>query len=346
MRRSRTATTSRSSAGCILRGRCRACGEPFSWRYPAVELLTGVLFAAVVATHDEAIDLVLGLLLVTALVPIALIDLDVRKIPNVITLPASILALAAGLALDIDFVPEQLIAGAAAFAFFFLAAWLYPRGMGMGDVKLAGMLGLYLGRAVAPAIFLALILGVRRRRRRHRAPGPEGRTQGRRSVRPVPRGRRHLRVLRGGGPDGRVPRPVRQLASRISRRRPPPAFGRLCLGHSSPSACNGLHRRSSAPGGGGWGCGRLGACSGGWLMGGRALAGRWQLGGSLRFVGPPRSRSRFDSIGESNRRLDVAAPTCRVAPRSSVGGAPAGQWRFGAIAPVCRSAQIEMSFAR
>ena len=66
----------------------------------------------------------------------------------------------AGLALDLDFVPEQLIAGAAAFAFFFLAASLYPRGMGMGDVKLAGVLGLYLGRAVAPAIFIALITGV------------------------------------------------------------------------------------------------------------------------------------------------------------------------------------------
>lgn len=144
----------------ILRGRCRACDQEFSWRYPAVELLTAVLYAAVVATHDDAIGIVLGLLLVTALVPIALIDLDVRKIPNVITLPASIAALGAGLALDIEFVPEQLISGAAAFAFFFLAAWLYPKGMGMGDVKLAGMLGLYLGRAVAPAIFLALILGV------------------------------------------------------------------------------------------------------------------------------------------------------------------------------------------
>jgi len=144
----------------LLRGRCRACGQSFSWRYPAVELLTGVLFALVVATHDDAIGITLGLLMVTALVPIALIDLDVRLIPNVITLPASIAALVAGLTLDIDFVPEQLIAGAGAFAFFFLAAWLYPRGMGMGDVKLAGMLGLYLGRAVAPAIFLALILGV------------------------------------------------------------------------------------------------------------------------------------------------------------------------------------------
>lgn len=144
----------------LLRGRCRACGEPISWRYPAVELATGVLFALVAATQDEAIRIVLGLLLVTALVPITLIDLDTRRIPNAITLPAAVAALAAGLALDIDFVPEQLIAAAGAFAFFFLAALLYPRGMGMGDVKLAGVLGLYLGRAVAPAIFIALIAGV------------------------------------------------------------------------------------------------------------------------------------------------------------------------------------------
>ncbi len=144
----------------ILRGRCRSCGEPISWRYPTVELTTGILFGLVAATQDEASGVVLGLLLVTALVPITLIDLDTRRIPNAITLPAAIAALAAGLALDLDFVPEQLIAGAAAFAFFFAAAYLYPRGMGMGDVKLAGVLGLYLGRAVAPAIFIALITGV------------------------------------------------------------------------------------------------------------------------------------------------------------------------------------------
>ena len=144
----------------MLRGRCRACGEPISWRYPAVELGTGLLFGLVAATQDETIRVVLGLLLVTTLVPVTLIDLDTRRIPNAITLPSAIAALAAGLALDLDFVPEQLIAGAAAFAFFFLAATLYPRGMGMGDVKLAGVLGLYLGRAVAPAIFIALITGV------------------------------------------------------------------------------------------------------------------------------------------------------------------------------------------
>ena len=144
----------------MLRGRCRSCGEPISWRYPAVELGTGLLFALVAATQDETIRVVLGLLLVTTLVPVTLIDLDTRRIPNAITLPSAIAALAAGLALDLDFVPEQLIGGAAAFAFFFLAAALYPRGMGMGDVKLAGVLGLYLGRAVAPAIFIALITGV------------------------------------------------------------------------------------------------------------------------------------------------------------------------------------------
>jgi leader peptidase (prepilin peptidase)/N-methyltransferase len=144
----------------LLRGRCRDCGAVISWRYPAVELATGVLFALVVATQDEALRVALGLLLVTTLVPVTLIDLDTRLIPNRITLPAAVAALAAGLLLDIEFVPEQLIAGAAAFAFFFLAALLYPRGMGMGDVKLAGVLGLYLGRAVAPAIFLALIAGV------------------------------------------------------------------------------------------------------------------------------------------------------------------------------------------
>jgi leader peptidase (prepilin peptidase)/N-methyltransferase len=62
--------------------------------------------------------------------------------------------------LDPGQVPEQAIAGAAAGGFFLLAALAYPRGMGMGDVKLAGVLGLYLGRAVAPALFVALIAGV------------------------------------------------------------------------------------------------------------------------------------------------------------------------------------------
>lgn len=144
----------------LLRGRCRDCGAPISWRYPVVEAATAGLFAGVVAARDDAAGIALGLILVTALVPIVLIDLEHRLIPNRITGPAAIAALAAGLALDLHGVPEQLIAGAAAFAFFFVAAWAYRRGMGMGDVKLAGVMGLCLGRAVAPAILIALIAGV------------------------------------------------------------------------------------------------------------------------------------------------------------------------------------------
>ena len=143
-----------------LRGKCHHCGAPVSARYPLVELTTGALYAAVVATQDDAVRIVLGLLLVTALVPIALIDLDHRIIPNRITGAAAIAAVIAIAALDIDFLPEAAIAAVAGGGFFFIAAVLYPRGMGMGDVKLAGVLGLYLGRAVAPAILIALVAGV------------------------------------------------------------------------------------------------------------------------------------------------------------------------------------------
>jgi leader peptidase (prepilin peptidase) / N-methyltransferase len=97
---------------------------------------------------------------VTLLVPMVLIDLEHRLLPNRLTLPFAVLALALGVVLDPGIVAEQLIAGAAAGGFFLLAALAYPRGMGMGDVKLAGVLGLYLGRAVAPAIFVGLIAGV------------------------------------------------------------------------------------------------------------------------------------------------------------------------------------------
>jgi leader peptidase (prepilin peptidase)/N-methyltransferase len=145
----------------LLRGRCRHCHGAISPRYPIVEAVTGGLYAAVLAVHwDEPAKAALGVGLVTLLVPVTLIDLDHRLIPNKLTGPFALIALAIGLALDPGFVPEQLAAGAAAGGFFFAAAAAHPRGMGMGDVKLAGVLGLYLGRAVAPAVFVALITGV------------------------------------------------------------------------------------------------------------------------------------------------------------------------------------------
>jgi leader peptidase (prepilin peptidase)/N-methyltransferase len=143
----------------VLRGRCRDCDEPISARYPLVEALTAALAAAVVLTNDGLHDVLLGLVLVTLLVPIALIDLDHRIIPNRLTALGAVAALAIGAATDPGAVPQQLIAGAAAGGFLLLAALARPGGMGMGDVKLAGMLGLFLGREVAVALLVALVAG-------------------------------------------------------------------------------------------------------------------------------------------------------------------------------------------
>ena len=143
----------------LLRGRCRACGTRIAWRYPAVEAVTGLLCAAVVVRFGADRDAWLGLVLVLLLVPITLIDLDYQIIPNKLTLSGSIAAVALVLATRSGDVTEHLIAAAAAGGFLLVAALVYPSGMGMGDVKLAGMLGLFLGRAVGPAMMCALFTG-------------------------------------------------------------------------------------------------------------------------------------------------------------------------------------------
>ena len=142
-----------------LRGRCRSCGEPISPRYPLVELGTGVLFAAVVLSKGADRDAWLGLLFVSILVPVTLIDLDHRIIPNRIVVPGALAGAVIVALLDLDALPEHLIAAVAAGGFFLLAVLAYPRGMGMGDVKLAGLMGIFLGRAVAPALLVALLSG-------------------------------------------------------------------------------------------------------------------------------------------------------------------------------------------
>jgi leader peptidase (prepilin peptidase)/N-methyltransferase len=144
----------------LLRGRCRSCGDSIAARYPLVEAGTAALFAAVVAVHHaDTAAMVLGLVLVAILVPITLIDLEHRVIPNRITLPAAIVAIVLGTALDPGGEIERLIAGAAAGGLLALPALLRPAGMGLGDAKLVGVLGLFLGAAVVPALFIAFIVG-------------------------------------------------------------------------------------------------------------------------------------------------------------------------------------------
>jgi leader peptidase (prepilin peptidase)/N-methyltransferase len=144
----------------LLRGHCRDCGTRISPRYPLVEAATALLCAGAVLSHGTAAGIALSVALILVLVPAALIDLEHRIIPNRLTGAGALLALALGSALDPAGEPTRLIAGAAAGGFLLLAALAYPGGMGMGDVKLAGVMGLFLGTAVAPALLIALLAGV------------------------------------------------------------------------------------------------------------------------------------------------------------------------------------------
>jgi leader peptidase (prepilin peptidase) / N-methyltransferase len=143
----------------LLRGRCRNCGTRISPRYPLVELVTALVFAAVVAVRGFDDDLVLELPFVAALIALAAIDFDHKLLPNKIVYPLAAYGVIATLLVDRDDLVENLIAGAGAFAFLLLAVIAYPRGMGMGDVKLAGAMGLYLGLSVIPALLTAFLTG-------------------------------------------------------------------------------------------------------------------------------------------------------------------------------------------
>jgi leader peptidase (prepilin peptidase)/N-methyltransferase len=126
-------------------------------RSPVVIVATLLLAAAVAAVQTSAANAVLRGVLVLVLVPCAVIDLERRIIPNRITGPAALLGLALGLALDPGGEPKRLLWAGVAGGFLFLAALVNPAGMGMGDVKLLGVMGLYLGRPVIIALFCALL---------------------------------------------------------------------------------------------------------------------------------------------------------------------------------------------
>ena len=143
----------------LLRGRCRNCHARISPRYPIIEALTATLCVAVVVSSSSASEIALGIGLILVVVPAAAIDLNELIIPNEIVAFGAVLALVLGTALDPAGEPERLIAGAAAAAALFAVVMAYPRGMGMGDVKLAGVMGLFLGIAVIPAILIAVLAG-------------------------------------------------------------------------------------------------------------------------------------------------------------------------------------------
>lgn len=144
----------------LLRGSARCCGARISARYPLTELVVAGLYAATALVfYDDPAEMALGLVFVTMLVAITLTDLERRIIPNKILIVAAVLAIAIAAPTDPGSLPERAIAAAAAGGLLLAAALAYPRGMGLGDVKLAATMGLFLGRDVAPAILVALLAG-------------------------------------------------------------------------------------------------------------------------------------------------------------------------------------------
>lgn len=143
-----------------LRGRCRHCGARIPLRYLLIELAVGGAFAlTAVVLHGDPGQLALGLLFVTMLAAVTLTDLDRRVIPNRILLAGAIAALVVAAVIDPSSLPERAIAAAAAGGVLLVIGLAYPQGMGMGDVKLAAVMGLYLGSSVAPALLVGVFSG-------------------------------------------------------------------------------------------------------------------------------------------------------------------------------------------
>jgi leader peptidase (prepilin peptidase) / N-methyltransferase len=145
----------------LLKGRARCCGARISPLYPLTELTVGALFALTVAVKwgDPVAEVAIDLVFVAMLAAVTLTDLERRVIPNKILLVGAVICVAIAAPTDPGGLAERAIAAVAAGGLLFAVAFAYPQGMGLGDVKLAATMGLFLGRAVAPAILAALLAG-------------------------------------------------------------------------------------------------------------------------------------------------------------------------------------------
>jgi leader peptidase (prepilin peptidase)/N-methyltransferase len=139
----------------LLRGRCRHCDEHISIRYPAIELVTALLVVGCFAAFGMSAYAVLASGFCIVLVALSAIDLDYRIVPNRIVLPAAAVVLAAQTLIDPSL--EWVLGALGASLFLLVAALIYPAGLGMGDVKLALLLGAMLGRGVAVGLMIGFL---------------------------------------------------------------------------------------------------------------------------------------------------------------------------------------------
>ncbi len=155
-----------------LRGRCRHCGARIPFRVLLVELITGILFFVAFWRFGLSVHFVITAFWSCVFLLIIFIDWEHKLILNRVTLPAAIVALVIlavdsllpepGILKNLELTPQPailsgIIAGAIGFVFFLIVFLINPRGMGMGDVKLAGLIGLVAG---LPLVIVALLIGI------------------------------------------------------------------------------------------------------------------------------------------------------------------------------------------
>ena len=147
----------------LLQGRCHKCLHRISWRYPAVELLIAALFVSAYIFRSERTFLGLGLdfIFILLLVTLAFIDIDTYRLPDKLVILVAVVGLINSVFTGMPAIGQSLLGALIAGLIFFLIAYFYPQGMGLGDVKFVAALGLYLGAPqILAAIFWACLLGV------------------------------------------------------------------------------------------------------------------------------------------------------------------------------------------
>lgn len=143
----------------VLRGRCRNCGTRISLSTFLVELITGLLFILNFFHFGLSLQMIAGMILCSVLITVSIIDIEFRIIPNIIVLPFTIIGLGLNIFMNVDKWWQPLAFSAGAFAFMLIINLIYPRGMGMGDVKLSMMIGAFLVKNVITGLFLGFLSG-------------------------------------------------------------------------------------------------------------------------------------------------------------------------------------------
>ncbi len=143
----------------LLRGKCAGCKIPISWRYPAIEMLTGLLFALILWKTGWSWDLLIYLYMSAVLVALSAIDMATMRLPNVLTLAGSIGAIGLTLVFRTDFWLQMVLGGLVGFGLLYLMGLIgsllfHKETLGLGDVKLAGMIGLFLGPAHTSGMYI------------------------------------------------------------------------------------------------------------------------------------------------------------------------------------------------